>query len=69
MMLILNSVSFFPGSDDKLGFEEVEMEGYEDEMYGYHHNDLIVSYLSYNVVKAMLTTLALETATLTVNLM
>ena len=25
---------FFPGSDDELGFEEVELEDNEDEMYG-----------------------------------
>ena len=27
-------VCFFPGSDDELGFEEVELEGYDDETYG-----------------------------------
>ena len=30
---------FFPGSDDELGFEEVELEGDEDETYGYYHDN------------------------------
>ena len=30
---------FFPGSDDELGFEEVQLEGDDDEMYGYYHDN------------------------------
>ena len=37
MMLTLNLMAvLFPGSDDELGSEEVELEGDEDEMYGYY---------------------------------
>ena len=29
----------FPGSDDELGFEEVKLEGDEDETFGYYHDN------------------------------
>ena len=45
---------FFPGSDDELGFEEVELEGEEDTMYGSVYsiiNILVTTYLAKTLVK------------------
>ena len=55
---------FFPGSDDELGFEEVELEGEEDTMYGSVYsiiNILVTTYLAKTLVKMITATPVLKT--------
>ena len=56
---------FFPGSDDELGFEEVELEGEEDTMYGSVYSIiniiLVTTYLAKTLVKMITATPVLKT--------